>query len=443
MRPKYVEQAAVDRVVDGLEQFYRKCTESKEFSADEMVKFMEPIFERNGYRTLKMDENRKINILIIHDGAAGDFISMSAAIRELRRFYPDAHIILMATPMAMNLAEVCPYIDELFPNRMPWGEIPPAYQRNIEHARFLLRRKIDVVYAFTHFPSTNMLAYMSGARERISFEFSVEDSIHIETGQVYATMALLTVRVPLRLYGTHNIDKNLGLLDYTLHVPISNREPEVWYLPSELAIVQNTFSKRMGDNDKIYALCMGGSRASKKWPAENYAELFKMIIAREPEIKIVVIGGGEADAAYAQVFKQTLGEEFVNEHVFDYTNNTNYRQSAAILRCCDMYIGNDTGTMHAAAAVKLPSLLVHYFAVDLEMADHTALRIDYPYHIPAVIVMPQHALDECKGSTTHYGCNALDRPHCITQITTQTVFSAYEYLKNQIERNINVPVFVS
>ena len=406
------------------------------------MKFMEPIFERAGYRDARSVDAPQ-TILIIHDGAAGDFVSMSAAIRELRRFYPDAHIILMATHLAMNLAELCPYVDEVYPNTMPWGELPLAYQRNFSHCKFLLRRRIDVCYAFTHFPSTNILAYMSGARERISFEFGVDDSIKIETGLVYATMPLLTVRVPLRLHGTHNIDKNLGLLDYTLHIPIKNREPEVWFSPMELAIVQKSFCKYLDDGDKMYALCMGGTRPSKKWSAENYAGLIKMILEHDPKTKISIIGGGKADAAYAEVFQRTLGEKLSTAHIFDFTNNTSYRQSAAILSCCDMYIGNDTGTMHMAAAVKIPVLMPHYYAKDLPGDVHTALKIDYPYHVPSVVIQPEHALDDCKGSTTHYGCNVLDRPHCIRQIKIETVFRAYQSLKKRIAENICEPLFVS
>ena len=443
MRPTFVDQRAVNYVIDGLQKFYLHCAETKEFSAEEMINFMEPIFERAGYRNFDMSGSRKTHILIIHDGAVGDFISMSAAIRELRRCYPDAYIIMMVTPMAMNLAEVCPYVDELFPNPMPWDEIPSTFQRNIDHAKFLLRRKIDMVYAFTHFPSTNMLAYMSGAIHRVSFEFNYEDSVKIETGPVYATMPLVNFKAPLRLFGTHNIEKNLGLLDYALHLPLPNRDPEVWFTPGELSRVQITFSNHIADGEKIYALCMGGTRASKKWAAENYAELFKTIIESEPEVQIAIVGGGDADAYYAEVFKQHLGEEIVKAHVLDFTNQTSFRQSAAILSCCDMYIGNDTGTLHMAAAVKIPILAVHYFAADLEQADHTTIRGDYPYHVPAVVVQPKHALPECQGSTTHYGCNALNQPHCITQITTDTVYAAYEFLKQQIADNVNEAVFVS
>lgn len=191
------------------------------------------------------------NILLIHDAAVGDFVSTTAAIREIRGVYPTAHITLMVTPMAMNLAEHCPYVDEIFPFTMPWGDLPSAYQRNVEHAKFLLSRRIDVVYSFTHFPSTILLSYMSGARERVSFDFSVEDGIHLETGPLFAMTDLLTVKVPLRLYGTHNIDRNLGLLDYTLHCPIKNREPEVWCTPIDRALVLNTFRDDLIANKKF------------------------------------------------------------------------------------------------------------------------------------------------------------------------------------------------
>lgn len=155
------------------------------------------------------------------------------------------------------------------------------------------------------------------------------------------------------------------------------------------------------------------------------------------------MGGGKADAHHAAVFKQTLGEELTVKHVADLTDNCDYHRSAAIYGMCDMYVGNDTGNMLIAAAVKIPVLMPHYFAADLPAADYTTPRGDYPYRVPSVIVMPTHALDDCKNSTTHYGCKVADRPHCITQVKVPTMFAAYQLLKERItEKNIE-PLFVT
>lgn len=439
----FVAKKNIALVIDGFQKFFQRCIEQNDFYAPAMKNFMEPIFEQAGYRDpIAKGKPHDNNILLIHDAAVGDFVSTTAAIREIRSVYPTAHITLMVTPMAMNLAEICPYVDEVFPFAMPWGNLPSTYQRNVEHAKFLLNRRIDVVYAFTHFPSTILLSYMSGARERISFDFSAEDGIQLETGPLFAMTDLLTVKVPLRLYGTHNIDRNLGLLDHALHCPIKNREPEVWFTPKDQAAACLTLRNNTSDDEKIYALCMGGSRASKKWSAENYADLFKMILAQEPNVNLLILGGGKADEFYAEVFNRHVGKEIFENHIFNFTGKIDYRQSAALLSFCDMYIGNDTDAMHMAAALKVPVLMPHYFAADKPMHDYTAPKIDYPYRVPSVTVMPEHALDDCKNSTTHYGCKVADRPHCITQVTVQTMFAAYQLLKKRIADNIIEPLFV-
>ena len=448
MAPIFVSKKNIDLVIDGLENFLQQTIRAQQFSAVDMKNFMEPIFSRASYRDPVTNGRGAVaqsNILILNNGGVGDFIINSAAIREIRRLYPTAHITLVFFARAFDLAEVCPYVDEIVPNEQHFAfdDPPMIYRWDMSVARRLLRRRYDAAYSFVSQGSTVLLSYMSGAKVRISHKYGVNDravGAPIDF-PLYAVAPLLTVEVPRNFSGaTHEVEDYLGLLDYTLHAPIANRELEIWYTPMDRTAAENLLTEAGGE--KFYVLCMGGSAPRKQWQPDRYAQLVMKILEREPDIKFLILGGGSTDEQSAAIFKQTLGDRLVNAHVLDLTNRINYRRSAAILRLCDLYIGNDTGTMHMAAAVKTPVLSPNCFAADLPMRDDSIPKVFYPCGVPSVIVQPKHALSDCKGSTESFGCTHYER-HCIAQIAVDKMFEGYRRLKERIAANNIEPLFIS
>ena len=129
----------------------------------------------------------------------------------------------------------------------------------------------------------------------------------------------------------------------------------------------------------------------------------------------------------------------------DLTNKANYRQSAAVLNLCDAYIGNDTVTMHLAAAVKIPVLEVNCFPSDLEIKIGDTLAVYYLYGVPNVIVRPKNALPECAADKAHhvYGCRIAIKSHCIAQIKPETIFEGLKVLSKRISEKNFKPLYIS
>ena len=189
----------------------------------------------------------------------------------------------------------------------------------------------------------------------------------------------------------------------------------------------------------------------KRYPPEKYARLLEMILDEEPSAMFVILGGGQWDLQSAEIIKD-VAPKIYEENVIDLTNKLTYRQSAAVLSLCDMYIGNDTGTMHLAAAVKCPTLTPYYFAEDLPKIspDDDIIRFFFSRDVPNVFVRPEHALPECmeahvKGQakyvSSNYGCTA-NVPHCITQIAPETLFKGFHLLKERIAQGNCEPLYI-
>lgn len=424
----------------GFAEFYNRIVQTKNINFKELVKFMEPKFKAAGYREPR--NQKDANILILTELAVGDFIVSTSTIREIRRIYPDAYITLLVSPRTFGLAEFCPYVNEIIlsPQQGATYNLPTVYKLNMNILPKILRQRFDICFALAIHPQTPLLMYMSGAKIRIA-STEVDDIKNFKrfNNLTQYLMMLSTHLLPCNTYGYNMADRFLALLDNLLHLPITNRKLEVWYTPADMLFAKEHLKDVSG---KIYALSFGGTGPRKHYPPEKYVRLLEMILSEEPATTFVILGGGQYDLNSAKII-ENVAPEIYEKNIIDLTNKANYRQSAAVLSLCDMYIGNDTGAMHVAAAVDCPVLMPNCFSADLPVRNSDTPRRWYPYGVPSVIVQPEHALPECKNLKYYelYGC-AAKVPHCITQIAPETLFKGFHLLKERIAEKINEPLYM-
>ena len=430
----------IELVMNGLKNFYGNMLAKGIFDIIYFKNYMEKIFLQAGYR-----ENCPLgggNILIIHDGGAGDFVTETATIREIRRLYPKAHITLVVFAAAYQLAETCPYVDELISNSrsFQWLDIPASYRWNMDFARQLLERRFDICFTLTCWAETALLAYMSGTKIQIAsvIDCPKDKSVNGEQKRFFQNFA--TDIAPTENC-KHIVDMYLSSIDNLLKMPVADRSLELWTTPADNRIAKNFIGDAGTKN--LFAVAFGGSALTKHYPPEKYAQVLQMIVAEEADAKFILLGAGQNDVISAETVKQFF-PKFYAEHIIDLTNKLNYRQSAAILRCCKMYIGNDTGMMHVAEAMKLPCLVQFSFPADLPTDSHDAPRRLYPYNVPTVVILPAHALPECAADKSYnsQGCKVSDKPHCIATIEPETIFKGYKILQDRIIRGLTAPFYL-
>jgi ADP-heptose:LPS heptosyltransferase len=143
-----------------------------------------------------------------------------------------------------------------------------------------------------------------------------------EADFLLAGLARAGLRVP---------DVGEGVMD--LHLG-STEEEQVWRWEQENGLVD--------DQRRRVAFGLGGKTPSQIWPLENYIAVARNLVA-EQNILPIVFGGAEDAVAAAQLIASCgCG---VNA-----CGKLRLRASARALRDCCLYVGNDTGTTHLAAA---------------------------------------------------------------------------------------------
>ena len=92
----------------------------------------------------------------------------------------------------------------------------------------------------------------------------------------------------------------------------------------------------------------------KKWPAENFAELAQRLCAKDgiiPNAKIIILGAPNEIEDALPLIHAIPDEQLVN-----LVGKLELATTMEVIALCDMYIGNDSGLMHIAAASGIPTL---------------------------------------------------------------------------------------
>jgi len=283
-------------------------------------------------------------ILIISNTAFGDLLLSTPAIKSLRDSFTDVEIALLAQKQMLPLAKKFNFIDKLF-------SFNGGYKKFITTAKYLRHFAPDVVLILHgNYPQDIQLAYLSGAKfilkhptnsklkHLLSYQFKKDSKHAIDT------------RLDLvRKIGGNSITTtiNIGRLncnDFTF--PIN---------PIEL------------DNKLIIGLQLGASDVFKMWPVENFIILVSMILKKHDKTIFLVTGNKKE-----KYLAQKLADKFSTK-VLDFCGAYNIDKLPCLIRNLNMLITNDTGTLHLAIALKIPTISLFSSTKSLETGPYQDL----------------------------------------------------------------------
>jgi ADP-heptose:LPS heptosyltransferase len=377
----------------------------------------EPLFWLFGYRKkslppFRLPEMRRL--LVVRLDEIGDMVLFSPFLRELRRNLPKAWITLAVKPSLQNMVELCPYVDEVVTfdsndtGRWPrfirhWRALRLA-QKDFWHRRFEAamspRLGEDTQHAI-------FLMYFSGARWRMAFSERVTANAP-RLG--WYLDKLLTHSFETTIH-QHEVESNLEFLRLT-GTKVEDNTIEMWCSSEDHTFAERLFSAHgITDNQLVVGLGPWAGMPQKQWPLSHFLELAAWLI-EEHNAKLLLVGG-EADRGKGEVFTRRFGDS-----VIDLTARATIRQTAASLRWCRIYVGNCSGPMHLAAAMKVPVV---------EVCCHPQTGSKYhvrspnrfgPWGVRSIVLQPEQGLPGC------VECCAFDETHCITQVSVSTVQAA-------------------
>lgn len=415
-----------------LEKFFAKLIPYLKANPEQIPQMMsetEREFKRAGYRE---EIPRGVeNILIVRLDAIGDMILTLGFIREVRANFPQARITLIASPLNFPLVELCPYVNEVltFDQNKFGGNFPDVLENFVVFCRENLWQKHFSIAFSPQWGSWNLpallLCWLSGARERIGFGTNPYKSYFgdLSPKETAKDNFLLTKNIVTPQNIIADIEKDFYLLKAS-GFEIFQDNVELFYGAEDFYRARELL-KDIPPSCKKIILGIGAGSANRKYPVEKYLVALRELAKKD---LVFVIVGGKSELDDANFIEKNLPRG----KVLNLVGKTTLRQSEAIIGLSDFYVGNDTGVMHMAAAEKIPVLAIYREAQDKENILPGAFS-EFgrypPWQTKAVILRPDHQLEDCARRGVIYGWCHSDESHCITQIEPQEIVDAFEVLE--------------
>lgn len=159
-------------------------------------------------------------------------------------------------------------------------------------------------------------------------------------------------------------------------------------------------------------LALTTSARCRDWPKERYAEVCKKLLQTHDDIEIILVGNGEVARNASNAFMHILPQ------AHDFTDKTSIRETIALFKKANYYLGGDTGPMHIACACGLKGVAIYKNPKDQRPDTYNPTKVLYPWQVDIRVVQPEHAMVGCEDGCCH------EEPHCILQVSVDTVYEA-------------------
>ncbi len=271
-------------------------------------------------------------ILVRAPNHLGDCIMALPMINETREAHPGAVVTVLAPAPLAGLFEENPAIDQVL-------KIPA------EHVHGLIGVfKIKDIIAPHDFDLGYILPPSFGAASGFKLAGVKERIGYVADGR----RLLLSKPLPLPepLSSAHRSETYFNLLRRGSGLPMDMVPPRLFVGEQEIEAAGEMFVRHgLAPDAKIAAISVRAVAESRRWGVENYRQLVKLLISRH-SMQIVLIGSGDDHADGEEVIRSAGSREVIN-----LAGKTSLRQSAAVLARSTVFIGNDSGPAHLAAAV--------------------------------------------------------------------------------------------
>ncbi|MBI3090856.1 MAG: glycosyltransferase family 9 protein [Candidatus Tectomicrobia bacterium] len=358
------------------------------------------------------------SLLVVRLDEIGDVVLTSAFLRELRRNAPDSWITLVVKPDVYNLVELFPYVNEVLtydwrvaryaaPLQRRWRALWLSY-------RHLWRRRFDMAIVprwDADYYHAVFLAYVSGADLRVGYSENVSDhKRQVNRGYDRLLTHPLTDRTL-----KHSVEHNLEVIRF-LGGKVQKDHLELWLGCEDEAFAERALRTHGVRTDDLLIGFGPGSRSPKRiWPLSGFVELSHRL-GKEYDARIIVVGGSGEEPLGQELQKQ-LGAKVINA-----VGKATLRQTAALLKRCHVYVGNDSGPMHLAAAAGVPVVEISGHPKD-GASEHPNSPLRFgPWGVPHIVLQPEAARMPCIDA-----CTAA-KAHCILAITVEQVRAAVSQL---------------
>lgn len=342
-------------------------------------------------------------VLFIRLRNLGEAVLDTANLRALKRCRPDLQITTLVEALYTELYAADPDLQAIPLPRAAQNQRSSLLAR-LRLIRELRRQHFHAVINLHGGPTSAQLTWLSGARQRLGAQ-------HFRNGYAY-NLRLPPAETILGRTNLHTVEYQFGWFKW-LGLPLEQPAPTQLFVAENFRETawQKLRAAGIEPARPLVVLAPTNEFYTKRWLPERYATVAETLHAQG--YQIVLTG-----APTAEQREQVAAVQKATPLVLPAVTNLSIGELVAVIADAKLFVGNDSGPAHIAAAVKTP-LVVLFGPASAERWQ--------PWRAPSVLVQNEFACNPC----AMYTCTAFAEPECIRSISVQQVLTAIEQVKQQ------------
>jgi ADP-heptose:LPS heptosyltransferase len=289
------------------------------------------IFRGNNDGSHRQDARATMKILAIQFKYFGDAVLMTPALRALREHFPGAEVHLLVPEEIAPIFPHLAWLNRVWP--MPRRRGSASLRQTWPVIRALRREHFDRSVDFASNDRGAILSFIIGARQRLGWA---------QHGGFFGRKFCYNQRVALETGEQHESARMMRLLSAWGVVP-GPLEPEIQSDPALDAAAAQLLPKRP-------VLChIASSQPNRQWSVRHWAEFYQLASAAGLPVAFTTATGAR-EHALTEELKQIAPAAPVLPAVPELA------LFLAVLKQAEVFISGDTGPLHFAAGLGVPTL---------------------------------------------------------------------------------------
>jgi len=332
-------------------------------------------------------------VLVIRLRSIGDTVLATPSLTALKRFLPQARIDVLLEDWVAPVLDGFPHVD----NVITLERKSTASRARV--ARELRARRYQVVYNLHGGTTATLLTRATGAEHRVGYRTYQYARLHNELAPASSVL--------WESETTHSAEQQLALLGWT-GVPVTDRPPTTLAITDSASASITSRLQKAGLIDKEFAVIHPAAAfATKQWSAANFGQVAARLTKQG--LRVVAIATPNESSIIDDLNDHAAGP-------VDAFTDLELPEITALLARARLFVGNDSGIAHIAAAVEAPSVVI------FGSSNRAHWRPWVSSASAAEVVVEELDCQPCQG----YFCEKFDEPECIKRVPVERVNAAIE-----------------
>jgi lipopolysaccharide heptosyltransferase II len=344
---------------------------------------------------MPIDWSKIRRVLVVRLRSIGDTVLCTPSLISLRRFLPDARIDILLEDWVAPLLNGFEEVDNVIP-------VGKSTSSRLRVAKDIHRIKYDVVFNLHGGTTGTFLVWASRGKHRIGFDYYQYKFLYTDaypSGEAFWSRPRI-----------HSVEQQLALLGSAgVFLPEKPATKLSVTEESRLAVRRRLGEARISGNE-LALMHPAAAFDTKKWPTRNFARIAESLY--ETGLNVIAVAAPNE----RQVLEELARESAVPVTIFD---DLRLPEISALASMSRLFVGNDSGIAHIAAAVGTPPVVIF----GSSNIDNWRPWTDGPN----AIVTERFYCQPCPG----YTCAEYGEPRCIQSVSVEAVINAIERVMAQ------------